>query len=114
MATKNSTATKNSAFTDYFFINCLIAATAATILSSYFVLVILDQLFCFTVTEYSATKDFSTKRFTIFSAIKSSTFIRCFTIKSSIAKCFFTNYFILFYLLYFTALAVCVYYYYYY
>ena len=79
--------------TDCFFIDC---PTAAAIPSSYFVFVILDLPFRFTVTEYSVTEDFFTKRFTISSAIKSSTFIRCFTIKSSIAECSSTNYFILF------------------
>ena len=79
-------------------------------MSSYFVLAILDQPFRSTITKYSVTEDSSTKHFTIFSAIKSFTFIRCFTIKSSITKCSSINYFILFYLLYFTVLAVCVYY----
>ena len=114
MATKNSTATKNSAFTDCSFINCPTAAAAATIPFSYFIPVILDQLFRFTVTEYSAAEDSSTKCFTTSSAIESSAFIRCSAIKSSIAQCSSTNYSILFYLLYFAALAVCVYYHYYY
>ena len=75
------------------FINCF---TAAAISSSYFVFAILDLLFRSTVTEYSATEDSFTKHFTTSSAIKSSTFIRCSTIKSSIAECSSTNYSILF------------------
>ena len=67
-----------------------------------------------TITKYSTTEDFFIKCFITSSTIKSSIFIKYFAIKSSIAKCFSINYSILFYLLYFTALAVCVYYYYYY
>ena len=100
--------------TDCFFINCPTAATVTAILSSYFIPAILDLLFRSTITEYSATKDSSIKYFTISSAIKSSAFIKYSTIKSSIAECSSTNYSILFYLLYFTALAICIYYYYYY
>ena len=92
MATKNSTTTKNSAFTDCSFIDCPTAAITAAIPSSYFVPAILDQLFRSTVTKYSATEDSSTKRFTTSSTIKSSVFIRCSAIKSSIAKRSFTNY----------------------
>ena len=114
MATENSTAIKNSAFTDCSFIDCPTAAVATAIPSSYFVPAILDQLFRSTVTEYSATEDSSIKRFTTSSAIKSFVFIKYSTIKSFIAECSSTNYSILFYLLYFTALAVCVYYHYYY
>ena len=62
--------------TDCSFINYPTAATAAAISSSYFVPAILDLLFRSTITEYSATEDFSTKCFTTSSAIKSSTFIR--------------------------------------
>ena len=94
-ATENSTTTKNSAFTDCSFINCPTAAAAATIPSSYFVPAILDQLFYSTIIKYSATEDSFTKHFTTSSAIKSSVFIRCSTIKSSIAECSFINYFII-------------------
>ena len=91
-ATENSTATKNSAFTDCSFINCPTAAIAAAILSCYFIPAILDQLFRFTITKYSVTEDSSTKYFTTSSTIKSSVFIKCSTIKSSIAECSSTNY----------------------
>ena len=82
-----------SYFTNCSFINCPITAT---ILFSYFVSAILDLPFRSTITEYSTTEDSFIKRFTIFFAIKSFTFIKYSTIKSSIAKCSFTNYSILF------------------
>ena len=63
-------------------INC---PTTAAIPSGYFVPAVLDRLFRSTVTKHSATKDSSTKRsFTTFSAVESSAFIRCSTIKSFI------------------------------
>jgi hypothetical protein len=100
---------RESRFYRLFFIDCPIAAAAAAIPSGYFVPTILDQPFRSTITKYS-----STKRFTTSSTIKSSTSIRCSAIKSSIAEYSSTNYSVLFYLPYFTALAICIYYYYYY